>query len=346
MFSRFFSKQPKRLTINGAQPIEVQAKETILQAALRADVAFPHSCRVGGCAGCKCQLDEGTVRELTESSYILSSQELSQGYILACQAVPKEDVSIRVELDAPAQSFEVSRQTGHVSKQWKLTHDITALHITLANNMPYASGQYANLAIDGLENTHRSYSFASAYDAASHQVELYIKHVNGGALSTVVHEQDLVGKEIVLDGPHGNFYLRESETPFVCIAGGSGLAPVKALLEQAIKDKVQRDVTFVFGARTQQDLYCLDEIKEISKNWPANFEFIPVLSDEPNTSNWRGERGYVTNILPRFLTGQEQAYLCGPPAMIDSAVQVLRNHSVPSNHIFFDKFISQAHLAA
>lgn len=346
MLSRFFSKQPKMLTINGAQPIEVKNKETILQAALRADVAFPHSCRVGGCAGCKCQLDEGTVRELTESSYILSSQELSQGYILACQAVPKESVSIRVDLDTLAQSFEVSRQAGKVSKQWKLTHDITALQITLADNMPYASGQYANLAIPNLSNSVRSYSFACAYDASSHQVELYIKHVKGGALSAVVHEQNLVGEEVVLDGPHGNFYLRDSDAPIVCIAGGSGLAPVKALLEQVKKDDVQRDVTFVFGARTQQDLYCLNEINDISQSWPANFKFIPVLSDEPKDSNWQGEKEYVTNILPSLLTGEEQAYLCGPPAMIDSAVQVLRNHSIPSNQIFFDKFISQAHLAA
>ncbi len=346
MFSRFFSKQPKLLTINGSKPIEMQTKETILQAALRADVAFPHSCRVGGCAGCKCQLDEGKVKELTESSYILSSQELSQGYILACQAVPKENVSISVELDSPAQSFKVSSQAGQVTKQWKLTDDITALQITLAKNMPYASGQFANLAIPGLSNAMRSYSFATAFDSGSHQVELYIKHVNGGALSPLVHEKNLVGEKIVLDGPHGNFYLRGSDAPIICIAGGSGLAPVKALLEQAIKDKVQRDVTFVFGARTQQDLYCLDEIALIAKNWPVNFTFIPVLSDEAESSGWQGERGYVTNILPNFLTGNEQAYLCGPPAMIDSAVQVLRNHSVPSNHIFFDKFISQANLAA
>jgi NAD(P)H-flavin reductase/ferredoxin len=346
MLSRFFSKQPKLLTINGSNTIVMQAKETILQAALRVDIAFPHSCRVGGCAGCKCQLKEGKVRELTESSYVLSSQELSQGYILACQAVPKENVEISVALDTPEHAFEVLTLAGQVTKQWKLTGDIIALQITLASNMPYASGQYANLGIPGLTSAQRSYSFASAFDKATNQVQFYIKQVTGGALSPVVHERSLVGENIVLDGPHGNFYLRENDMPIVCIAGGSGLAPVKALLEQAVKDNVKRDVTFVFGARTQQDLYCLTEIENISKKWPANFTFIPVLSDEPETSNWQGERGYVTNILPNFLTGNEQAYLCGPPTMIDLAVQVLRNYSVPNNQIYFDKFISLADIAA
>jgi len=346
MFSRFFSKQPKRLTINGAQPIEVQAKETILQAALRADVAFPHSCRVGGCAGCKCQLDEGKVKELTESSYILTAEELSQGYILACQAVPKEDVSISVELDTHAQSFEVMRQTGTITKQWKLTQDITALEISLSQSMPYAAGQFAIIEIPGLCDAVRSYSFATAFNAERNHVQLYIKHVSGGALSSVVHAQGLVGQNIVLDGPHGNFYLRDSDAPMLCIAGGSGLAPVKALLDQALKDKIQRDVTFIFSARTQQDLYCLDEINEICNSWLGSFEFIPVLSNEADSSEWKGERGYVTDVLPKLLTGKEQAYLCGPPPMVDAAVDVLRYHSVPSHHIFFDKFISQAQVAA
>jgi len=346
MFSSVFSKQPKRLTINGAQPIEVQAKETILQAALRADVAFPHSCRVGGCAGCKCQLNEGKVKELTESSYILTAEELSQGYILACQAVPKEDVSISVELDTYAQSFEVMRQTGTITKQWKLTQDITALEISLPQNMPYAAGQFVNLAISGFSNAVRSYSFATAPNAVSNNVQLYIKHVSGGVLSPVVHVENLVGKDIVLDGPHGNFYLRDSDAPMLCIAGGSGLAPVKALLEQAFIDKVKRDVTFIFAARTQQDLYCLNEINEMSKSWLGSFEFIPVLSNEADSSEWKGERGYVTDVLPKLLTGEEQAYLCGPPPMIDAAVEMLRHHSVPSHHIFFDKFVSQAQVAA
>lgn len=346
MFTKLFSRQAKFLTINGAQPIEMQTKETILQAALRTDVAFPHSCRVGGCAGCKCQLNEGKVRELTESSYILTEEELSQGYILACQAVPKEDVSISVELDSHGESFEIMSLTGQVKKQWQLTQDITALEISLPKSMPYAAGQYANLKIPGLCDAVRSYSFATAFNAESHLVQLYIKHVSGGALSSVVHDQELVGKDIVLEGPHGNFYLRESNAAMICIAGGSGLAPVKALLEQALKDKVKRDVTFIFAARTQQDLYCLDEINEISNSWMGSFKFIPVLSNEADTSEWQGERGYVTDVLPKLLTGNEQAYLCGPPPMIDAAVDVLRHHSVPSNHIFFDKFISQTQVVA
>ncbi len=168
MFTKLFSRQAKFLTINGAQPIEMQTKETILQAALR------------------------------ESSYILTEEELSQGYILACQAVPKEDVSISVELDSHGESFEIMSLTGQVKKQWQLTQDITALEISLPKSMPYAAGQYANLKIPGLCDAVRSYSFATAFNAESHLVQLYIKHVSGGALSSVVHDQELVGKDIEL----------------------------------------------------------------------------------------------------------------------------------------------------
>lgn len=347
MFSLFSKKGPKRLSIKGSeQVIEVQAKETILQAALRANVAFPHSCRVGGCAACKCKLASGQVKELIESSYVLSAQELKQGYILACQSVPKGDISIEVALDNHTSQFEIETLTGSVVKQHALTHDITALEIELPKMLPFAAGQYANISLPGLSDASRSYSFSKPYDANKNLIQFFIKHVPGGELSSIVAQQNLIGQHVLVEGPYGDFYLRESQSPVICIAGGSGLAPVKALLEQALSDNVKREVTFIFAARTQQDLYCLDEIKDIEKNWPANFKFVPVLSDEPQSSNWNGQRGYVTDVMAEFLSGNEQAYLCGPPLMINAAVDTLRKYSIPANKIFFDKFITKADVVA
>ncbi|MEH6348024.1 MAG: 2Fe-2S iron-sulfur cluster binding domain-containing protein [Bermanella sp.] len=347
MFSLFSKKGPKRLSIKGIeQVIEVQAKETILQAALRSNVAFPHSCRVGGCAACKCKLASGHVKELIESSYVLSAQELKQGYILACQSVPKGDISIEVALDTHTSQFEAKSLTGSVVKQWPLTHDITALEVELPTPLPFVSGQYADISLPGLSDASRSYSFSKPYDANKNLIQFFIKHVPGGELSPIVMQKKLVGQQIQIDGPYGDFHLREDSSAIICIAGGSGLAPVKALLEQALSENVKRDVTFIFAARTQQDLYCLDEIKNIEKNWPANFKFVVVLSDEPKTSNWRGHRGYVTDVMAEFLSGNEQAYLCGPTLMINAAVATLRKYSIPANKIFFDKFITKADVVA
>lgn len=348
MFSLFSKKTPNGLTINGAkQAIKVNSKETILQAALRENVSFPHSCRVGGCAVCKCKLIKGKVKELTESAYLLSKEELAEGYILACQSVPKGDVEIQVVIDANAPSYDVHAISGTVTKQWPLTHDITAIEITLDEDMEYSSGQFANIAFPELSNAVRSYSFATAYSTENKRaVQFFIKHVPNGIVSTIVNSNNLVDKRVIVEGPSGDFYLRESQSDIVCVAGGSGLAPIKALLEQALADNVKRDVTFLFAARQQQDLYCLNEIIEIENKWPAKFRFIPVLSDEPESSNWTGERGYVNGILSQLLTGSEQAYLCGPPVMIDSVVATLNKHSITSDRIFFDKFITSADIVA
>ncbi len=341
MFSFLSNKQPASLTINGSdQVIDVQKNETILSAALRAGIAFPNSCRVGGCASCKCKLSQGEVRELTESSYVLSKEELEQGYILACQSVPKGAVGIELQVDHFTEQFKAQELTGKVIVHKELTHDISQIEIQLPEALSYAAGQFAQLTLPALSQATRAYSFATPASQGN-KVSFYIKHMLGGEFSSMVQLQDLMGQKMIVNGPFGDFYLRESDAPIVCIAGGSGLAPIKALLEKALIDNVRRDVVFLFGARTQADLYCLDEINKIKENWPVNFEFIPVLSNEPIGSSWDGKTGYITAELALRLTGQEQAYLCGPPAMIDSAITVLNKHSVISANIFFDKFIEQ-----
>jgi NAD(P)H-flavin reductase/ferredoxin len=345
MFSLFQKKPLSTLKVNDSQQIiSLERKETILTAALRSGIAIPNSCRVGGCASCKCKLIKGSVKELTESSYVLSEQELADGFILACQSVPKEPVEIEVALDEIASQFCVKKIKGVITAQEKLTHDITALQIDLSEPMEYIPGQYAELSIPSLSKAIRAYSFASPADGKT--VEFYIREVSGGELSPIINVQELLNAQVVVNGPVGDFYLRESDAPIVCIAGGSGLAPIKALLEQGLKDKLARDVVFIFGARTQADLYCSQQIASLETRWKGSFKYIPVLSDEPMDSSWQGARGYVTEPLDNLLTGLEHAYLCGPPLMIDAAVDVLKKHGILSSHIHFDKFVSKADVVA
>lgn len=343
MFGLFKSSKPKLVHIDGIEPpIEVNSKETILTAALRQGVAFPHSCRVGGCAACKCQLTSGKVKELTESAYILSEDELDQGYVLACQSVPKTDVSIKVaNLQDSPRLITPRTFSGTVASQQHLTHDIVALQIQLKEPMQYTAGQYALLSVPGLIPEGRSYSFATAPGQGQRNLTFYIRQVPGGELSGWA-QGDVQGTGVQLVGPFGNFYLRDSEQPILCVAGGSGLAPVKALLEDALKSGVERPVVFLFGARTQQDLYCLDEIKQLQQHWPSDFQFVPVLSAEPEDSDWQGARGLVTELLPDYTSPIAQAYMCGPPAMLDAAEASLQQLGIPEDQIFSDKFLDKS----
>jgi len=336
MFSLFARRRPSTACING-RTIGVEPKETLLQAALRQGLDFPHSCRVGGCASCKCRLLEGQVRELTETGYILSDEELDQGYILACQSVPKSDVRIAVDMSVQQARRRVE---GRVVAQERLTHDITRLLLQLDASLPYKSGQYANLAIEALPGVVRSYSFASPPQADA-KVSFFVRRVADGRFSSFVHEHNLLGERVSLEGPLGDFWLRQGAAPLLLIAGGSGLAPILALLQEALASGVTRSLTLLFGAREERDLYALEEISAIAAQWRGPFRFLPVLSALPADAPWQGARGLVTEHLAQVLEPGAHAYLCGPPAMIDAAVAQLVRHGVARAHIHADRFTTQ-----
>lgn len=336
MFSFLRKQTPTTAHINGVA-ITVQPKETLLQAALRQGLPFPHSCRVGGCAQCKCQLTSGKVKELTKTAYILSDDDLDQGYILACQSVPTSDVSVSVDLERDAARSEVK---GRVIGQAKLTHDITHLRVQLDAALPFKAGQFADIRVMPWADVSRSYSFAEPVRADS-QVSFFVRHVPGGRFSSWVHEEGLVGHEVVVDGPMGDFWLRPGSAPLVMVAGGSGLAPVLAMLQDAVKAQAHRPVTLLFGARQERDLYALDAIDRLAGQWQAPFRFVPVLSDEANDAPWAGARGWVADQVPTDLDLGSHAYLCGPPPMVDAVSAALQARGLQREHIHADRFTTR-----
>jgi NAD(P)H-flavin reductase/ferredoxin len=333
------SKKPTRTAQINGQAVVVHERETVLQAALRNGIDFPNSCRVGGCGTCKCKLASGQVTELTETGYLLSAEELDAGFILACQSVPRSDIEIEVDLTPKA------AVTGRVIAQERLTHDIVELRLQLEQPLHYEPGQFANLSIEGLPGVERSYSFATPV-RGDRQVSFFVRKVTDGLFSSLINDQDVVGRTVTLNGPHGDFWLRADDAPILMVAGGSGLAPILAILRDAVARGVERSVTLVFGAREQRDLYALAEIETIARRWRGEFRFVPVLSSEPHDSDWDGARGLVTEQLPALLDASAHAYLCGPAGMIDSAVEQLSAHGVQRAHIHFDKFTTQADAAA
>ncbi|WP_198972333.1 2Fe-2S iron-sulfur cluster-binding protein [Xylophilus sp. ASV27] len=328
----FFSRgKPANATING-RTIAVLPRETLLTAALRNGMAFPHGCRVGGCAGCKCRLVQGRVRQLRSASYILSDQDLDAGCILACQSVPHGDVRIEVDMAAAAR-----RSRARVLSREPLTHDIVRLRVQLEEALPYRAGQFAMLAFDALPGVERSYSFASPA-APDGQALFFIRQVPGGVFSSFVHGEVLAGEPLSVTGPLGDFWLRPGAAPLLMVAGGSGLAPVLAMLAERLGERDARPVALLLGARTQQDLYEQEAIAGLQAQWQGAFTYRPVLSAEPCGSGWPGARGLVADFVAEHDARNADAYLCGPPAMVDAVQRRLLALGAAPARIRADRF--------
>ena len=340
MFGLFKSEKPHTLTIEGVGEFTVNPKETILSAALRQGVRFPYSCKVGGCATCKCQLKGGKVKELTSSAFILSAEDLDNQFILGCQSQLKSDVTVYVGGLSDGSS-EVKSLSGEIAAVERLTQDMVRVSVKLPEPLNYLPGQYALVSVPSITSGPRSYSFATAPKGDT--VDFFIREVPGGEMSVWANQSAKAGENITIDGPYGDFYLRPGSGEMLMLAGGSGLAPVLAILEDAMAHKIDRDVIFIYGARTQADLSCQEDIAQIASNWSGAFRFIPVLSEEPEDSDWEGLRGLVTDFIPEKAAAVTQTYMCGPPPMLDAAEACLKEHNLSNDGIFCDRFTNRSY---
>ena len=192
----------------------------------------------------------------------------------------------------------------------------------------------------------RSYSFSHACDSGgSSEIAFFVKVVPAGKMSNWLLSSEALGKKISVKGSFGDFYLRESESPMVCIAGGSGLAPIISILEHALMgagvSQAKRNVLLLVGGCAQQDLYYTQQIESIKSLWIGEFTYLPVLSEEPMSSNWKGRRGFVTDFLTS-VAGDSEGYFCGPPPMIDAAIEKMEGFGISKDKLFFDKFSDQS----
>jgi 2-polyprenylphenol hydroxylase and related flavodoxin oxidoreductases len=281
-------------------------------------------------------------------SYTLSEAELDEGYILACQSLLKSDVVIELETDEHQPAHPLDTFKGTISNTRMLTHDIMEVVVELDRTIQFSAGQFADIGLEGFSR-HRSYSFANAPEQNGQKtLSFHVRNVPGGEYTQWLFEKDRKGESFELHGPSGAFWLRTSEAPILGVAGGSGMAPLKSILDDAFNNNIKRPVTYLFGARTQRDLYCLDEMKTLEEKWPATFKFIPVLSEEPDDSDWTGKRGLVTDFIndetAGFSVSDSHAYLCGPPGMIDATLVKLEQANVSLNHIHYDKFLDSRQL--
>jgi len=340
------------LTIHpGPARATARPDETLLEAGLRAELALPYDCRSGGCGVCVCTVLNGKVDLGPYQEAVLTPAMRARGQALMCCAVALEDVEFEVEgvaTLAPDAGGAMQLWQGRVRRMERLSPELMRLFIELPGGRPlkYAAGQYINILLD--DGSKRAFSFAKAPPDPDKPfplpddsvVELHVRLIPGGRFTTHVFEQMKVGDEIRFEGPIGRFTLHESERPILMIAGATGFAPIKSILEDAFRSGVRRPIQLYWGVRQEGDLY----LQDLVKGWQAehaNFRYTPVLSEAPEGHPWAGRRGFVHQALlddHPDLNGYE-VYACGSVRMVEAAVPDFLAHGLGEEFCFSDAFV-------
>lgn len=328
--------------------IEVDEEETILDAAFRQGVSLFHGCREGQCSACKQFLLDGDLDMDRFSTFALNDYEEEEGYVLLCRAHAYSDLEVELihyDEDMMRMGIPIQEVEAEVEEIETLASDTKRLVLNLVNppEMAFRAGQYAELYVPGSDK-HRAYSMANTPYNDQH-AEFFIRiFPNGtfsGLLADDVEDGIKVGNSLKLKGPYGVFMLHEdSDSDLIFIGGGTGMAPLFSILRYMAQEGTERNVTFYYGARARKDLFYVDEIQELGERLPGEFRFVPVLSEAEEDDEWDGETGFVTDAVNRLeedLTGTE-AYMAGPPPMIDAALLVLEMKGIEEDKIFYDSF--------
>lgn len=318
---------------------ECREDETILIAALREHRFLRYGCKHGGCGTCKVQLVDGDVEAFT-SAYALQPSERDRGTILVCQSYPLDDC----EIDATAMNLDHEEYLAGdgtltmdttVAAVEHLTADICRIVLDLPIPMPFVAGQFVNVVVPGTDLV-RTYSMANG-SADPHRIDLICRLLPGGAFSDFLRSGPEPGTSVGLSGPYGMLRIRLSHRAIVMVAGGSGLAPLLSMLADLARAGSKREIALVFGARTPADLYLLGEIEALREALPG-LSFLPVVQ-VPDAA-WTGAVGIVTDVLgERADWDATDAYLCGPPRMIDAATALLTARGVREQNVYFDAFV-------
>ena len=331
--------------------MEVDEDETILDAAFRQGIVLMHGCKEGQCSSCKSFLLDGDVDLDRYSTFALPDFEEAEGYTLLCRAHALSDVEIELlhyDEERIRSGVPIVTATTKVEAVEELTKDIRrlVLRVTDPDGLEFNAGQYVDIGVPGAEEEHRSFSMANA-PGEPDCLEFMIKLYEGGRFSGLLDNGNgiSVGDELTCKGPFGMFTLRDSSPRrLVFIAGGAGMAPVLSLLRSMAEKGTERAATFYYGARTEDDLFALEEMERLSGVLP-DFKFIPALSEDEEGGTWEGEAGLITDVVDRLEDddlAEVDAYLCGPPPMVDAAIALLEQRGVPEAHIYFDRFTTSA----
>jgi len=327
------------------EPIDVDEDQTILEAALEQGVPFPHGCRSGNCGACKCRLYSGEVDLDPYSGFALTDEEREEGFVLACRAHPRRAVELAwMQDDGETAAHPLRRIEGTVVALDAPTHDIRRVRIEIPGptDFAFSAGQYASLGFAG--QPPRDYSMANRPD--ERLLEFHIRAVRDGSVSAHVAGALRVGDPVRVEGPFGTSYLRARHRgPILALAGGSGLAPIKSIVETALQAGMTQPIHLYVGVRDERDVYLEDHFRTLAAAHP-NLSVTVVLS-EPGGETTR-RTGHVGDAAAADLPDLDgfKAYLAGPPVMVESAVDRLCRQGLRREDVHADAFYTEAEKAA
>lgn len=325
--------------------------DTVLRAALRAGLPAAYECNSGGCGSCKFVLEAGAASDVQADPPGLTPRDRRKGRRLACQAVPSVDCTVALTVAVGAEiRHRPARRVGTVTATRVLTHDMRELTIRTPGPADFLPGQFAMLALPGPLGAvapvapvgrDRAYSMSNLPNAEG-LWQFHVKRVPGGAYSPRLVDEVEPGSAVEIDGPYGHAYLRPVARDVLCLAGGSGLAPMVSVARglAARADAAERRLDFFYGGRTEIDRCAAEFVTELSPPL-KEVTFTEALSGETG-ADWSGPRGLLHDVLatraPVDLTDRE-IYLAGPPVMTDAVVRhLVLERGLPVDHIHFDRF--------
>jgi propane monooxygenase reductase component len=323
--------------------IQVSEDETILEGALRQGLVLTHGCKEGQCSACKSFLLAGELELDRYSTFALADYEQDEGYTLLCRAHAYSDVEVELlhyDEEMLTSGVPIRTLKTNVMSIEPLTHDIYRLCLALDGQaaLEFRAGQYLDIQIPGTHDK-RSFSLCNT-PAVADRLEFMIKVYPEGRFSGLLRDGLAPGDELQVKGPYGVFTLREhSDADLIFIGGGAGMAPIWSLLNSMAERGIRRKTIYYFGARGRSDLFYLEELERLAERLP-DFRFVPALSEPAPGDGWHGEIGLITDVVNRLegdLHGYE-AYVCGPPPMIDASIPMLGAHALLEARIFYDKF--------
>ena len=313
--------------------------EAILAAALRQGLLLPYGCRNGHCGACRGKVIEGSVEHGEAQLETLSAADRAAGEALFCCARARSDLRIAGRELTSARELTLKTLPARVQTMRLAAPDVMIVELKLpsAERLQFFAGQYIDIVLK--DGRRRSFSLANApHDDAL--LELHIRRTGGGGFTEHVFTTMKARDMLRINGPLGGFYLREdSARPIVLVAGGTGFAPIKAIVEHALAEGSTRPMTLYWGGKARADLYQL----ELAERWAAghaHFRFVPVLSGPP-AETWNGRRGLVHRAVMEDFPdlSAHQAYVCGSPAMVAAArADFVGQCRLPGNELFADSF--------
>lgn len=318
---------------------ENEADESVLDAALRQGFALPYGCRNGACGSCIGKLLEGEVDYGGVQPLALSERDQVEGMALYCQARPRSDLQIEVKEIGAAKDITIKTLPSRVIGLKKISHDVMQMRLKLpaTERLQFLAGQYIDILLK--DGRRRSFSLANP-PHHDESLELHLRHVPGGFFTDHVFNEMKEKALLRIEGPLGSFFLREdSDKPIILVGGGTGFAPLKAMLEHIFDAGITRVVHLYWGVRAQEDLY-MDELARLWADKHATFAYTPVLSSPDTDASWSGRRGWVHEaVLADYsdLAGYE-VYLSGPPPMIQAARAGFSAQGLSDEDVYFDSF--------